>query len=144
MARLVPTHSERREVKDVELFSYRAFQSQERETRNPKQKEKTGSTYPNPSASDKKTGPHAHWVIDTPGRADEWRSQGGVGIKKRDLGSNFFFQACQLDLPTSLRSGILIPTPPWEEFLKVRFSDDAISDVANDVDPLDADKVDWS
>ena len=27
-----------------------------------------------------------------------------------------------------------------EEFLKVRFSDDAISDVANDVDPLDADK----
>ena len=31
-----------------------------------------------------------------------------------------------------------------EEFLKVRFSDDAISDVANDVDPLDADKVDWS
>ena len=27
-----------------------------------------------------------------------------------------------------------------EEFHKVRFSDDAISDVANDVDPLDADK----
>ena len=32
MARLVPAHSERREVKDVEVFSYRAFQLQELET----------------------------------------------------------------------------------------------------------------
>ena len=27
--------------------------------------------------------------------------QGGVGIKKRDLGSNFFFQRREVDLPTT-------------------------------------------
>ena len=29
------------------------------------------------------------------------RTQGGVGIKKRDLGSNFFFQRREVDLPTT-------------------------------------------
>ena len=74
MARLVPAHSERREVKDVDVFSYWAFQPQNVRPRNAKQREKMGNTYPNPSASDKKTGPNAHLAIDAPGRADESRS----------------------------------------------------------------------
>ena len=34
-------------------------------------------------------------------------------------GSPFFFQAWWLDLPTSLRSGIWIPTPPWRTWGKI-------------------------
>ena len=72
MARLVPARwSGRREVKDVDVFSYRLSNRKDVKLRTFKQKEKKGSTYPNPSASDKKRSPNAHWVMGA-------RMNGGV------------------------------------------------------------------
>jgi hypothetical protein len=46
MARLVPAQSERGEVKDVDVFSYRAFQPQERETTRSKTEREDGKHLP--------------------------------------------------------------------------------------------------
>ena len=42
-------------------------------------------------------------------------------------GSLFFFQAWPLDLPTGLRSGILIPTPPWMSWHPIAYYIQGIS-----------------